>query len=117
MKRSVKLVAAVALVAVTVATVLWWTGRAQRQTEAQEAGRTASPATNPPVAIDLAANEVMTVSPTRIARTIPVTGTLNAVEQTVVKSRVSGDIQQIRVREGTSVKAGDLIATIETLLK
>ena len=58
-------------------------------------------------------NEVIRLEPAALQRVVPVTGTLTATTQTVVKSRVSGDIRSINVREGMPVRAGELVATID----
>ena len=63
--------------------------------------------------LEFAADEVLRLAPVSLARSIPVTGTLNASQQTIVKSRVSGDIREINVREGMTVTAGQLVATID----
>jgi len=63
--------------------------------------------------LEFSPTELHTVSPGRIARVIPITGTLSATQQTVVKSRVAGDILDINAREGSSVRAGQLIARID----
>lgn len=59
--------------------------------------------------------ELITLAPLTLTRSIPITGSLNAVAQTVVKSRVSGDIVEIEVREGMPVKVGQLIARVDPL--
>jgi len=55
----------------------------------------------------------MRLEPVALTRVVPITGTLTATIQTIVKSRVSGDIREISVREGMSVKAGELVASID----
>lgn len=87
--------------------IWWWQG-----------GRTpARPATPQPAAapkpLDFSPGEVIRLEPTALQRVVPITGTLTATTQTVVKSRVSGDIRDITVREGMSVRAGELVATID----
>jgi RND family efflux transporter MFP subunit len=48
-----------------------------------------------------------------LERSIPLSGTLRPFEQTVVKTRVSGELREISVREGESVKRGQVIARID----
>ena len=56
----------------------------------------------------------MTVVAAPLARTIPLTGTLRATQQAVVKARVAGELQEVTAREGTAVRRGQLIARIDT---
>lgn len=74
------------------------------------ADATAAPAGRP---LDFAAGDLYQVGTGAIARSIPITGTLAAVNRTTVKSRVAGDIIEISVREGSEVKAGQLIARLD----
>jgi membrane fusion protein, multidrug efflux system len=50
-----------------------------------------------------------------IARWLPVSGTLQPLNQATVKAKVAGEIVTLAVREGQSVKAGQLIARIDTV--
>jgi len=50
-----------------------------------------------------------------IARWLPVSGTLQPLNQATVKAKVAGEIVTIAVREGQAVKAGQLVARIDTL--
>ncbi len=49
-----------------------------------------------------------------LARWLPVSGTLQPVNQATVKAKVSGDVRQITVREGETVQAGQVLARIDT---
>lgn len=101
-----------ALIAVAcVGAALWWWKR-QPNTTSPAAAPTASSA---PVArpLEFKAGEVLQLATVSLVRSIPVTGTLNATAQTLVKSRVSGDIRAIDVREGMSVTLGQQVASID----
>lgn len=101
-----------ALIAVAcVGAALWWWKR-QPNTTSPAAAPTASSA---PVArpLEFKAGEVLQLATVSLVRSIPVTGTLNATTQTLVKSRVSGDIRAIDVREGMSVTLGQQVASID----
>ncbi len=115
MNRIPKFFVILIVLGAALAAALWWMKPAQPPAPQASDLRPSGPAASVQRAIELTQGEVTTVSPTRIARSVPITGTLNAVEQTVVKSRVSGDIRDIRVREGMSVRAGELVATIDPL--
>jgi membrane fusion protein, multidrug efflux system len=49
-----------------------------------------------------------------IARWLPVSGTLQPLNQVVVKAKVSGEVREIMVREGDKVVAGQVIARFDT---
>jgi len=49
-----------------------------------------------------------------MARWLPVSGTLAPVSQATVKAKVSGDVIQVGVREGEAVRAGQVLARIDT---
>lgn len=74
---------------------------------------TAAPAA-PQAAIEFAAGDVITLAPVTIARTVPLTGTLRPVDQTVVKTKVAGELREVLVREGTVVRRGQVVARLDT---
>jgi RND family efflux transporter MFP subunit len=49
-----------------------------------------------------------------LSRWLPVSGTLQPVRQAIVKAKVAGDVKQITVREGEGVRAGQVLARIDT---
>jgi membrane fusion protein (multidrug efflux system) len=63
--------------------------------------------------IELAQSDMLTITPGRLTRSVPVTGTLAASAQTLVRARVAGDIIDIPVREGMSVAQGQVLARID----
>jgi RND family efflux transporter MFP subunit len=63
--------------------------------------------------IEFLASDLWTVQPAVIARSVPLTGTLRAANQTVVKTRVAGDLVEVTVREGQTVKANEVLARID----
>ncbi len=54
------------------------------------------------------------MEPRPLARWLPVSGALQPVKLATVKSKVSGDVLTIAVREGQTVRAGEVLARIET---
>jgi len=104
---------ALALLAASAAAWRWYSTRAaaDKQSSVAPAADTRPKAASR--TLEFSPTELHTVSPGRIARVIPITGTLSATQQTVVKSRVAGDILDINAREGSSVRAGQLIARID----
>jgi membrane fusion protein (multidrug efflux system) len=67
-----------------------------------------------PVALEFAAADLAYVEPAALTRWLPLSGALQPVDQTTVKSKVSGEIRQVTVREGQAVKAGQLIVRFDT---
>jgi len=49
-----------------------------------------------------------------LSRWLPVSGAVQPLRQATVKAKVSGDVRQVPVREGESVRAGQLLARIDT---
>ena len=68
----------------------------------------------PPVALEFGATDLAYVAQTPMSRWLPVSGTLTPVNQATVKAKVSGDVRQMLVREGESVRAGQLLGRIDT---
>lgn len=49
-----------------------------------------------------------------LSRWLPVSGTMQPVNQVTVKAKVPGEVRQLAVREGEAVKVGQLLARIDT---
>lgn len=73
-----------------------------------------APGGKAPVALEFGAADLVYVARTPIARWLPVSGTLAPVNQATVKAKVSGDVRHVAVREGEAVRAGQLLARIDT---
>ena len=67
-----------------------------------------------PVALQFSSADLAYVKPMPLARWLPVSGTLQPLRQAVVKARVTGDVQQVTVREGETVRAGQVLVRIDT---
>ncbi|HEU0200967.1 MAG TPA: efflux RND transporter periplasmic adaptor subunit [Burkholderiaceae bacterium] len=98
----------VAWVVVSLAAVAIVTAVAWRRPAAQVTAPKAEPAP-----IEFLARDLWTVQPTALSRSLPLTGTLRAAQQTVVKTRVAGDLTELAAREGQTVKAGQIVARID----
>ena len=68
----------------------------------------------PPVALQFAPTDLTRVKAMPLARWLPVSGTLQPMRQAIVKAKVSGDVREVTVREGESVRAGQLLVRIDT---
>jgi RND family efflux transporter MFP subunit len=64
--------------------------------------------------LELAAVDVASVQTRVLSRSLPVSGSMLPVVQATVKSKVSGEVEQVTVREGQDVRQGDVIARIDT---
>ncbi len=64
--------------------------------------------------IELAAGDVFTVQSIELSQGVPISGSLKAVNSAVVKARVAGELQGLTLREGDTVKAGQIIARVES---
>jgi RND family efflux transporter MFP subunit len=64
-------------------------------------------------AVELAPSDVVKAQQRDLAQGLPVSGSLRAVNSAVVKARAAGELQGLVVREGDSVRAGQLIARID----
>jgi RND family efflux transporter MFP subunit len=63
---------------------------------------------------ELAPTDLVAVAPLDLQLGWPVSGTLRAVNTALVKAKVAGQLQGLRVREGDAVKAGQTLAQIDT---
>ena len=64
--------------------------------------------------VELASTDVVKAQTLEVVQGLSVSGTLKAVNSAVVKARVAGELQGLSVREGDVVKAGQVIARIES---
>lgn len=87
--------------------------RALAARKAQQAALALQTAQSAQTVVELSATDVLTVKSQELIRGLPVSGTLKAVNAAFVKARVAGELQELKVREGDSVKAGQLIARID----
>ena len=76
---------------------------------------TASPQKGAPPAIKPREVSVVPATELRVARTVVVTGTLNAEEQVVLSMKVTGRLAQLAVDLGTRVHRGDVVARLDPI--
>jgi len=67
-----------------------------------------------PVTLEFAAADLAHVEPQALTRWLPLSGTLEPVNQTTVASKVSGEIRQVTMRDGEAVTAGQVIVRFDT---
>jgi multidrug efflux system membrane fusion protein len=88
--------------------------RALSTRKAQQQALVASSITRDQGVVELAATDVVKVQTLEVVQGLPVSGTLKAFNSAVVKARVAGELQGLTVREGDFVKAGQVIARIDS---
>ena len=81
----------------------------QRQTATAPTASTAAAVPS----IELAASDVFTAQTQTLSLGIAVSGSLKATQSAVVKARVAGELQELSLREGDRVQAGQVIARID----
>lgn len=63
--------------------------------------------------IELTASDTLRLQPVEITQSLPVSGTLRSLATAVVKARVAGELRDLAVREGDTVRAGQVLARID----
>jgi membrane fusion protein, multidrug efflux system len=97
-----------ALIAIVIATGIGGAVALRAAKKAQDDGKP------PAVALQFAPTDLAYVRAVPLTRWLPVSGTLQPIRQAVVKARVTGDVRQITVREGETVREGQLLVRIDT---
>ena len=99
------------LSALAVATLI--AGGARWASQRQAAKATTAPQAMAVAGIELASTDVFTAQVLTLNLGIAVSGALKASQSAVVKARVAGELQDLTVREGDSVQAGQVVARID----
>ncbi|MBI3523864.1 MAG: efflux RND transporter periplasmic adaptor subunit [Betaproteobacteria bacterium] len=81
--------------------------------KSQQASAAAPPQEAAP--LEFAASDVALAEIRELRQTIPLTGSLQALNQTTVKAKVAGEIKEVLVREGAPVKKGQVLARFDTV--
>jgi RND family efflux transporter MFP subunit len=98
----------ITLIVLALAGGIW---RAVNQKSAQQAAASAPPVTQ--TKIELANTDTLKADMRDITQGLPVSGTVKALNYAVIKARVAGELQEILVREGDTVRAGQVLARID----
>jgi RND family efflux transporter MFP subunit len=85
--------------------------RAMSSKRAQQAAASA-PATTQ-TQVELASSDVIQAELRDITQGLDISGTVKALNYAVIKARVAGEVKEVLVREGDSVKAGQVLARID----
>jgi RND family efflux transporter MFP subunit len=108
-KSTLWILSAVAVAALVAGAARWAT---QRQ-PAKATAPIANPATPAAPRIELAKTDVFTAEVQTLALGIAVSGPLKASDSAFIKARVAGELQDLSVREGDTVQAGQVLARID----
>ena len=100
--------AIVALLAVGILRTLSAREAAKQALEAQQASQKQQ------ASVELGANDILKAQTVQLTQSLPISGALKAVNSAFVKAKVAGELQNLLVREGDSVKAGQVIGRIDT---
>lgn len=103
------------LLVLLVLAVAWGVVRAldRRSTQAASAAAAAQSLQTVPT-YQLGPRDVIAVQQADLEVTVPVSGSLKAVETAAIKARVAGEVQGLTLREGDRVKAGQEVARIDS---
>lgn len=110
MKNWIKWIVIACAVALIAAGIMRSLAARKAQADALQMQQAAQKVLNP---IDLLSSEVALVQNLALSQSLPVSGTVKAVNSAVIKARVPGELQGLTVREGDFVKAGQVIARID----
>ena len=66
-------------------------------------------------AIEVSASDLGAAEVREVRRELPLTGQLRPVQQAFVRAKVAGEVIEMRVREGETVKAGQVLARVDPI--
>ena len=95
---------------IVIAVVAGSAGLGALRSRSVEATTPATPSAN---VLEFAPEDLYTVKQNALERTLPITGTLTALTAATVKAKVAGELVEVTVREGQSVRQGQLLARID----
>ncbi len=85
----------------------------KRKAQSEAAAAAAVAAQKAPV-YQVPAQDLTTVQQLDLAQSVDISGSLKALQTAAIKARVSGEVRDITKREGDSVKAGEVVARIDS---
>ena len=88
-----------------------WRALSSRQAQQETVARMAADRSQ--TVIELGALDVIEVKTRELSIGLAISGALKAVNSAIVKARVAGELQGLTVREGDTVKAGQIVARVD----
>ena len=88
--------------------------RALSARKAQQQALVISSATKDQGQVELTESDVTRAQTIELIQGLPISGSLKALNSAVVKARVAGELQGLTVREGDFVRAGQLLARVDS---
>jgi len=103
------------LLAALVLVIALGIARAMNKRKAQtEAASAAAVAMQKASVFELSPRDVVSVQALDLEQTVGVSGSLKALQTAAIKARVAGELQGLTKREGESVRAGEVVARIDS---
>lgn len=90
-------------------------GREAAPTNASKADAAKGVVPQGPQAIELAQTDLAPAETREVRRELPLTGQLRPVHTALVRAKVAGEVVEMRVKEGETVKAGQVLARIDAM--
>lgn len=84
-----------------------------RAMAARKAQQALAAAPKPESVLELSGSDIASAQVIELSQGLPISGTLKAANNALVKARVSGELQGLTVREGDAVKAGQVLAKVD----
>ncbi len=114
MKKSLfRRIAVPALVVVAVLAVAGWMMKPKAPSASAPAMSPVPAAARAPAELEFLPQEIVTASPVELRQVLLLSGSLRALDLATVKARVAGEVREILVREGESVRAGQVVAKMD----
>jgi membrane fusion protein, multidrug efflux system len=110
MNKTVLVVAAVGVIG-----LLGWGFKTKMADTGKATQLVVTTAEKKPQSLEFSSSDLWVVAPGEINRSIPLTGSLKAVNQALLKAKIPGELKSFVLREGMSVKAGQVIAEIDAI--
>ncbi len=112
--RTARRIVLAALVIALLAAAVW--AMKSRAPARSTSSSTASSATAAPTpaTLEFMQNEIVTAAPVDLRQVLLLSGSLRAVDLATVKARVAGEVRDVLVREGEAVRAGQVVARMDT---
>ena len=89
-------------------------GFAMRTVSARKADAAKAATAKPETILELVASDIALAQVRELSEGLPISGSLKAANSALVKARVPGELQGLTVREGDTVKAGQIIARVDS---